>query len=406
MTSEPTTAFVWIWLTGATEPVVCGRIDNDGGRISFTYARSFRERPDAVPVYGPELPLQAGPQFAASGLRLPLCLDDGLPDAWGRRLVNHRLGASTGEFSELTYLLESGSDRFGALDFQASATVYRARYTDHPSLDDLAPAARRIEAGEPLNDMLEAALLHGTSIGGARPKALLTDDGRHLIAKFTSSTDPFPVIQGEYLAMELARRVGLHVAPVALARAAGRHALLVERFDRDQAGHRRRAVSAFTMLGLTTFPEGRYATYVDLAHKIRELCIKPDATLRELYARISFNILCGNTDDHGRNHACLIDPAGLTLSPAYDICPQARTGREARQAMAFTADGGRTARVADLVAAAAIYHLDATDAQAIVDHQATVIRDGWDEECDAAELTASQRAAFMHRQFLNPGAFD
>ena len=319
----------------------------------------------------------------------------------GRRLINHRLGAATGEFSELTYLLESGSDRFGALDFQASATEYRARYTDHPSLDDLATAAQRVEAGEPLNDMLEAALLHGTSIGGARPKALLTDDGRHLIAKFTSSTDPFPVIQGEYVAMELARRAGLHVASVALARAAGRHALLVKRFDRDQAGHRRRAVSA-----LTTFPEGRYATYVDFAHKIRELCANPDATLRELYARISFNILCGNTDDHGRNHAYLIDPAGLTLSPAYDICPQARTGREAHQAMAFTAGGSRTARVADLVAASAIYHLDATDAQAIVDHQATVICDGWDEVCAAAELTASQRAAFMHRQFLNPGVFD
>ena len=82
MTSEPTTAFVWIWLGGATEPLVCGRIDDDGGRSSFTYARSYRERPNAVHVYGPELQLQAGPQFAASGLRLPLCLDDGLPDAW------------------------------------------------------------------------------------------------------------------------------------------------------------------------------------------------------------------------------------------------------------------------------------------------------------------------------------
>ena len=406
MTSEPTTAFVWIWLRAATEPVVCGRVDDDGGRISFTYARSYRERPDAVAVYGPELPLRAGPQFAVSGLRLPLCLDDCLPDAWGRRLINHRLGAATGEFSELTYLLESGSDRFGALDFQTSASVYQARYTDHPRLDDLATAAQRVEAGEPLNDMLEAALLHGTSIGGARPKALLNDSGRHLIAKFTSSTDPFPVIQGEYVAMELARRAGLHVAPVDLARAAGRHALLVERFDRDRAGRRRQAVSALTMLGLTTFPEGRYATYVDLAHKIRELCMQPDATLRELYARISFNILCGNTDDHGRNHACLIDPAGLTLSPAYDICPQARTGREASQAMAFTAEGCRTARVADLVAAAAIYHLDTTDARAIVEHQTTVIYQGWDEVCDAAELTTSQRAAFMHRQFLNPSAFD
>lgn len=406
MTSDPTTAFVWIWLPGATEPVVCGRVDDDGGRISFTYARSYRERPDAVAVYEPELPLRVGTQFAASGLRLPLCLDDALPDSWGRRLINYRLGAETVEFSELTYLLESGSDRIGALDFQASATEYRARSTDHPSLDDLASAAQHIESGEPMNEVLEAALLHGTSIGGARPKALLTHAGRSLIAKFTSSTDPFPVVQGEFVAMELARRSGLDVAPVALARAAGRRALLVERFDRDLEGHRRRVVSALTMLGLTTFPEGRYATYVDLAHKIRELCVHPDATLRELYARIAFNILCGNTDDHGRNHACLIDRAGLRLSPAYDICPQARIGSEARQAMAFAAGGGRNARIAELVGAAAIYHLDSNEARTIVDHQVAVIRAEWEDVCDAAELTAPQRSAFLHRQFLNPSVFD
>ncbi len=406
MISEPTTAFVWIWLPEATEPVVCGRVDDDGGRISFTYARSYRERPEAVPVYDRELPLTAGPQFAVSGLGLPLCLDDALPDSWGRRLINHRLGAPTGEFSDLTYLLESGSGRLGALDFQSSATAYQARFTDHPSLDDLATAAQRIEDGEQLNAALEAALGHGTSIGGARPKALLVEDGRHLIAKFSSSTDSFPVVQGEFVAMELARRAGLNVAPVELTRAAGRYALLVERFDRDRAGRRRRVVSALTMLGLTTFPEGRYATYVDLAHKIRELCVEPDATLRELFARIAFNMLCGNTDDHGRNHACLIVPAGMVLSPAYDICPQARTGRDARQAMAFAADGGRTAHLRDLVASAAVYHVDRVDAQAIVADQVAVIRDGWDEVCDAGELTGSQRGAFMERQFLNPGVFD
>ena len=406
MTSESTTAFAWIWLPEATGPVVCGRVDDDGGRISFTYARSFRERPEAVPVYDQELPLKAGPQFAVSGFGLPLCLDDAVPDSWGRRIINHRLGAPTGEFSDLTYLLESGSDRIGALDFQGSATDYQARSTNHPSLDDLATAAQRIEAGEPLNAALEAALLHGTSIGGARPKALLADGGRHLIAKFSSSTDSFPVVQGEFIAMDLARRVGLNVAPVELARAVGRYTLLVERFDRDGAGCRRRMVSALTMLGLMTFPEGRYATYVDFAHKIRELCVDPDATLRELYARIAFNMLCGNTDDHGRNHACLIGPAGLALSPAYDICPQARTGRDALQAMAFAADGGRVAHVGALVAAAAVYHLDSVDAQAIVDHQVAVIRDAWSEVCDAAELTGSQRAAFMQRQFLNPGVFD
>ncbi len=405
MASEPTTAFVWIWLPDAIEPVICGRIDEQRGRSSFTYARSYRDRSEALPIYQPELPLTVGPQFAASGSGLPLCLDDALPDAWGRRLINHRLGAPTGEFSELTYLLESGSNRIGALDFQQSPTDYQARSTDHPSLDDLATAAQCIEAGEPVNSELEAALLHGTTIGGARPKASLTDGERHFIAKFSSSTDPYPVVQGEYVAMELARLAGLNVSKVQIAKAAGKYSLLVERFDRDRGGHRRRMVSALTVLGLTPYPEGRYATYVDLAHKIRELCVEPDATLRELYTRISFNVLCGNTDDHGRNHAFLIGPAGLALSPAFDICPQARSGRDARQAMAFAPDGGRAANINEFVAAAPVYHLDRVEAQTIVDHQVAVIEEKWDDVCDAAELTTLQRRAFMRRQFLNPGVF-
>ena len=159
MTSEPSNLFVWIWLPRSTEPVVCGRLDDDNGRISFTYARSYRENHDAVPIFGPELPLIAGRQFAASGIRLPLCIDNAMPDSWGRRVINHRLGAATGEFSELTYLLASGSDRAGALDFQLSATDYEARSTEQANLDDLANASRVMETGEPLNAALEEALL-------------------------------------------------------------------------------------------------------------------------------------------------------------------------------------------------------------------------------------------------------
>ena len=228
MTSEPTAAYVWIWLPGAFEPVVSGRLDDDGGRISFTYARSYLNRDDAVPIYGPELPLRAGPQFAASGTRLPLCIDDAVPDAWGRRLVQYRRGALTTEFGELTYLLDSGPDRIGALAFEPSAAAYEPRGTDHPTLEDLAAAAAQVELGQPMKPTLVAALLHGTPIGGARPKALVRDGDRTLIAKFSSTTDTTPVMQAEYVAMELARRAGIDVAPVRSTATAGRHVLLLD----------------------------------------------------------------------------------------------------------------------------------------------------------------------------------
>lgn len=128
-----------------------------------------------------------------------------------------------------------------------------------------------------------------------------------------------------------------------LRRVGGRHVLLVERFDCEVNGARRRVVSALTVLRLTQLPGGRHATYVALADATRAEFANPDAILRELVARITFNILCGNTDDHGRNHAVFVSDE-LVLAPAYDICPQAR-GTGARQAMPFTRGfSGRPAR--------------------------------------------------------------
>ena len=407
MISEPNSAYVWMWLPGETHPVVCGRLDHLDDRIAFLYARSYLDRGNAVPIYDAELPLRSGYQFPASAhaRRVPLCIDDATPDSWGRRLVNHRLGELTVEFGDLTYLLESGSDRIGALDFQASADSHVPREVMHTTLDELATASDRIETGMALSAALDAALLRGTSIGGARPKALIDDDHRKLIAKFSSTTDTYPVVQGEFVAMDLARRVGLDVAAVELTTAAGRHALLVERFDRTPAGHRRRLVSALTILDLTSFPEGRYATYADLAHRIRSRFANPQATLRELFGRIVFNVLCGNTDDHGRNHAAFVGEE-LELTPAYDICPQARSGRTAEQAMAFDEHGNRDARLDLLIGTASLYLLDRGEARSIVDAQEATIREQWDEVCDAAQLTAVERSRFWGRQFLNPHAFE
>ena len=407
MTSEPTLAFVWMWLPGETDPVVCGRLDHVDNRIGFVYARSYLDRANAVPMYDPELPLQTGYQFPAStqALGLPLCIDDAMPDSWGRRLINHRRGESAVELGDLTYLLESGSDRIGALDFQESSDAYLAREVSNPTIDDLAMASERIESGQALTPALDAALLRGTSIGGARPKALVDDGDRKLIAKFSSLADIYPVVQAEFVAMELARRAGLNVAAVELTTAANRYALLIERFDRTSAGHRRRLVSALTILGLTSFPEGRYATYTDLTHRIRGQFANPEGTLRELFGRISFNILCGNTDDHGRNHAAFVGNE-LELTPAYDICPQARSGETAEQAMAFDEHGNRDARTALLIDAARLYLLGRSEAQNIIDAQEAAIRDHWGDVCDAARLTTLELSRLLGRQFLNPHAFE
>lgn len=416
MTSErdlPGEAFVWIWLPGATEPVVAGRIAREDGIYFFNYGRSYIERNDAMPIYLPELPLRAGAQAPAPPLVMAGCLRDGAPDAWGRRVIVNRLtglagpAASEVEFDELTFMLNSGSDRIGALDFQLSADTYLPRERDKATLDDLQEAAAHVERGEPLPPALDRALLHGTSIGGARPKAQIDDGDAKFIAKFSAANDTFGIVKAEYIAMRLAARAGLDVAPVTLVEAAGKDVLLVERFDRVPSDHgwlRRSMVSALTILGFDEM-QARYASYADLAETIRARFTAPRETLRELYSRLVFNVLVGNTDDHARNHAAFWDGEYLTLTPAYDICPQARTGREANQAMLI--DGrDRRSRLESCIGAAPRFLLNEADARRVVEAQVATIRDGWDEVCDEARLGRTDRAFLWRRQFLNDYAFE
>ena len=270
----PQHAFVWVWLPGASEPVVAGRLDVVGDQLAFTYGRSYLARPGAISLFTPELPLRAGRTLPSPDRETFGCIRDAAPDAWGQRVILSRLAgrltrdSDTGSLPMLTYLLEAASNRIGALDFQAGAEHYVPRQGG-ATLADMLRAADRLQAGQAIPAELEPALLHGTSIGGARPKATLVDGGRELIAKFSSTTDPYPVVKAEAAAMELARRVGLNVPACELVSVLGRDVLLVERFDRTPgAGTRRLMVSALTVLGLTEMT-GRYASYPELADQLR-----------------------------------------------------------------------------------------------------------------------------------------
>ena len=410
--SDPKSAFVWTWLPGASEPVVAGRVDADGPMHTFTYARSYRQRRDAMSLYEPELPIAPGPMRPVGDLTVAGCLRDAAPDAWGQRVILARfLGHLTGtsdvsELSLLTYLLESGSDRIGALDFQGSPTEYVPRPVSSATLEQLLGAAADIENGRLLPPALADALTRGTSIGGARPKVLLTDEGRNLIAKFSSTTDLRPVVKAEAVAMDLARRVGLNVATVELTEVAGKDVLLVERFDRPGGGQRRHMVSALTILSLDEFAGARYGSFADLADHIRQSFTSPAHTLRELFSRIVFNILVGNTDDHPRNHAAFVNADGsLTLTPAYDICPQPRSVPQANQAMAIGRDGKRSSQLATCIAASETYLLTSAEAQTIIDAQINIIGDQWDEAADAARLTEADRRLLYRREILNEFIF-
>lgn len=429
MTSEPERpVFVWMWLPGASEPVVAGRLDRTGARLeaqevlSFTYARSYLERERSISLFTPELPLRRGRidptappadtgwrGYPILGVRsaLPLagCLRDAAPDAWGRRVINLGLrGAPEVELDERTYLLRSSSDRIGALDFQDSPAHHVAR-GEAATLEQLLAFAELVEAGQPIPDELAAAAGHGTSIGGARPKALLDHGGRRLIAKFSSSSDTRPVVKAEAVGMILARHVGIDVAAVEVVRAAGRDVLLVERFDRARAGARRHVLSALTILGLRE-TESHYASYADLAEAIKYPgWDDAGATLRELFRRLVLNICIGNTDDHLRNHAAFWDGELLRLTPAYDLCPQIRTTRVASHAIAITRRGARASQLRLAREVAADFGFTPRHADEMIDEIVAIIRDAWDLACEEATLTRAERDALWEREILSPYIF-
>lgn len=413
MTSEARhdEAYVWLWLAGEVDPVVAGRLSRQpDGRLAFNYGQSYLARKDAVPIYDPELPLKSGILPLHDRMLLPSCIRDGSPDAWGRRVIINRVLGLKGhevnaDLDELTYLLESGSDRIGALDFQLSPTNYVARQRQTATLEELMHSAERVEKGVPLSPDLDQALQHGTSLGGARPKALIDDGDTKFIAKFSASNDLYNVVKAEFVAMRLAKLVGLDAARVELTTGLGKDVLLIERFDRVQSAKgwtRRALVSALTMLELDE-TEARYASYEDLAELIRHRFTEPKATLEEMFGRIVFNILSGNTDDHARNHAAFWNGKSLTLTPAYDICPQGRTGGEASQAMLIVGDK-RMSQLTVCLEAASNFLLSQDRARKIIADQIAAIRTHWDTVCDEANLSQVDRAFLWGRQFLNPFA--
>jgi serine/threonine-protein kinase HipA len=396
LTSE---AYVWIWLPGAEDPVPAGVAWQDGDLVRFAYGERYRRRPDAIALYDAELPLDRG-GFAdpPNGLEIAGCLNDAGPDSWGQRVILNRLAgvdAGFGDLTRLTYLAEAGSDRIGALDFQPSRSEYVARGSDQATLEELVEMTSRVEAGEPVPGELEQALRAGSSVGGARPKALLADGERRLIAKFSAQTDTWPIARAEFLAMRMAARCGIDVAPVELLEAEGRDVLLVERFDRVPGSRRRRALlSGLTLLELPeTSPQ--LAAYGDLAEVMRRRFSDPSAARRELFTRMVFNVLCGNTDDHARNHAAFWDGKQLTLTPAYDICPYLRSGGEATQAMRLGAgpDPYRLSNLGGCVDRSALFGVSRDDARELVARQREVVDASFDDLCEEARLTRVQRAA-------------
>ena len=93
----------------------------------------------------------------------------------------------------------------------------------------------------------------------------------------------------------------------------------------------------------------------------------------------------------------------MSLTPAYDICPQSRSGNEASQAMLISGDK-RSSNLTACLEAAKTFLLSEDDAKAIFERQKVIINERWNDVCDEAELSEVDRNYLWGRQFLNPFA--
>jgi serine/threonine-protein kinase HipA len=416
MTSKPLRrCYVYITLPGEIKAVAAGRYELTGAAGSavghFVYGRSYLARADAVEIDPVDLKL--APRLYDTTLLSGVfgALRDAAPDYWGRLVIDRALGKKP--LGEMDYLLQSADDRAGALGFglnvKPPAPMRQFNKTLH--LERLQATALAILKNNerlrgPEAEQVQKLLLLGTSMGGARPKAVVEDDEALWIAKFNRPDDSWNNARVEHAMLNLAKSCGISVAESKIARIARRDILLVKRFDREKtkAGYlRHRMVSALTLLRSDDSVQDRAKwSYVLLAEELRRACAEPRKAAVELFRRMCFNALVSNTDDHPRNHAVLAKDRSWKLSPAYDITPSRLVSVEHRDLAMTVGDLGRYASAQNLLSQCNRFQLHRSEAEAIVAQMETQVGSTWHSVARKSGVTEKDCEA-IKGAFVYPG---
>ncbi|MDR0306258.1 MAG: HipA domain-containing protein [Chitinispirillales bacterium] len=420
MTSKNNTCFVYITLPGETKPVTAGKLvinDTDIGAVGrFIYGKSYLSRPQAVAIDPIELKLtdkiydtvKMGGVFGA--------IRDASPDHWGRRVIQKELNRI--DVSEMEYLLKSPDDRIGALGFGLNNEPPAPLYEFNKTLDleRLQIIADKIISGDYAEDNItekhervqaEELLLIGTSMGGARPKAVVYDDNSLWLAKFNTNRDNWNNTLVEHAMLNLAAACGLNVAQSKTLRIGSRDVLLVKRFDREYAKDgffRNRMFSALTALRSDDSPTLRENwSYPALVEELRRFSHAPREDAKELFMRMVFNSLITNTDDHPRNHAFIAREGNKwRLAPAYDLTPSPVLSQRRDLAMAV-GKHGRGANIENLTSECERFLLEPPQAESIIKTMAEIVGSNWYRVMRSAGVNETDceklNAAFVYDGF-------
>jgi len=323
----------------------------------FQYVPEFAE--SGIEVAPLTMPLRLEP-YEFPGLPreafrgLPGFLADSLPDKFGNALIDAWLagqGRAPESFNPVERLCYIGSRGMGALEFQPAifGNATKGRTIEIASLVELANRVldeRRSLAGRlsGVDDTraIEDIIRVGTSVGGARAKAILAwneqtgefRSGQVAAGEgFTYWLMKFDGVQGnrdreladpmgygliEYAYHLMAVDAGITMSECRLHREGGRSHFMTKRFDRTDSGAKLHMQSLTAMMHFDFNRPDAYS-YEQALQVIRRVGI-PTADVEEQFRRAVFNVIARNHDDHVKNVAYLMDQSGQwRLSPAFDV---------------------------------------------------------------------------------------
>ncbi len=377
---------VFIYLPGEIEAVPAGilTLTEVGEEISskFTYGTRYIKRPNAVELDPVSLLFKTEPRkleeeiVPRNNLKLFGVIRDATPDSWGRRVIEKQF--KTTQLPEIEYIKNSFDDRVGALDFRDTPTDKPKKHPFNRVLDlrYLLDCADKIDRDEPVPDHVLRMFHCGSSMGGARPKAVVEDESGLWLAKFKSRNDQFNYAKVEAATLMMAKECGINTPPIRIENAAGSDIFLIKRFDREKvdAGYtRKHFTSALTMLGKDE-TESLGSSYAEIAEAIaKHASASGNADMKaELFRRMVFNILTSNTDDHLRNHGFIYENGGYRLSPAYDIVPTPMLATERFQHL-VVGNQGRLSTLGNAMTTPGVFGLSRDDARSIVEQMVAVV---------------------------------